>query len=362
MGKHLTENNLKEFTSNIKYSYFEDGKGNCGNIEFHSEISSDLIQYHNLSRISEKFAKALCYIYDNKVNHPNEFDKELCSYLYYWIGDKIYSNTNDRGVFSKLMNMFFHVLNYKHTSDICGILNTEIDKDTFINNKLLFDYSKNHGNIKLDTVYGDATCDDKYKEVLQNYIKIYKDAYSSCNRMSQNKYDCEYFKKLYKDDQYTELSTFNCRKYNPATLSTEIPGHEQNEIVLPVVRGLEGNFRQEMHRISDINDQRNIYSHSNSNSSLTITHLLKKDVSLSMDNTTEVGSSKTIAGSVVPVLGVSSISLLLYKVTPLGGFIRNFLGRNRNMYNPVEYMDSFNPYSDGMVPGDRTMNISYNRL
>ncbi|EDL42546.1 variable surface protein Vir27, truncated, putative, partial [Plasmodium vivax] len=58
-------------------------------------------------------------------------------------------------------------------------------------------------------------------------------------------------------------------------------------------------------------------------------------------------------------------SFILYdviNVTPLGGFIRNFLGRNKNMYNPIEDIDGFNPYSDGMVPGDRRMNISYHRL
>ncbi|SCA59567.1 Plasmodium vivax Vir protein, putative [Plasmodium vivax] len=73
-------------------------------------------------------------------------------------------------------------------------------------------------------------------------------------------------------------------------------------------------------------------------------------------------SSKAIAGSIAPVLGVSSFSLLLYKVTPVGGFINRLLGRNRNMYNPVEYMDSFNPYSDGMDPGSRGVNISYHRI
>ncbi|VUZ99250.1 PIR protein [Plasmodium vivax] len=80
------------------------------------------------------------------------------------------------------------------------------------------------------------------------------------------------------------------------------------------------------------------------------------------DQTAEGGSSKTIAGSVVPVLGVSSISLLLYKVTPVGGFINKLLGRNMNMHNNIENMDMFNPYSDEMDPGGRRMNISYHRF
>ncbi|SCA59533.1 Plasmodium vivax Vir protein, putative [Plasmodium vivax] len=362
MKKHLTEKNLNDFTSNINYSYFDDVKVNCGNIDFHSDISSDLIQYHSLSRFSEDFAKALCFVYDNKVNHPNNFDKELCSYLYYWLGDKIYSNLNDTRVFSKLIRMFFDVLNEKNFPYMCDNPKTGIDKDTFNNNKLLFDYSKNHENIKLDTVYGDVTCDDKYKEVLLNYIKIYKDAYFSCKRINQNKHDCEYFKKLYPEDEYKKLSSFNCRKYNPPSLTAGIQGFEQNIISLPGVHGLEGNRGTEIQRVAGINDQHKFYSFSNPNRSSPETHILNEGEYPSTYNTTDGGSTKTIAGSVAPVLGVSSISLLLYKVTPLGGFIRNFLGRNRNMHNPVEYMDSFNPYSDGIVPGDRTMNISYHRL
>ncbi|CAI7724263.1 PIR protein [Plasmodium vivax] len=89
---------------------------------------------------------------------------------------------------------------------------------------------------------------------------------------------------------------------------------------------------------------------------------LVNDISPFTDHTTEGGSSKTIAGSVVPVLGVSSISLLLYKVTPVGGFINKLLGRNRNMYNTIENMDVFNPYSDEMDPTGRRMNISYHRF
>ncbi|KMZ89611.1 hypothetical protein PVMG_06068 [Plasmodium vivax Mauritania I] len=344
------------------YSYFDDVKVNCGYIDFHSDISDELIFYPNLKSISEDFAKALCFVYDNKVNHPNNFDKELCSYLYYWLGDKIYSNLNDTRVFSKLIRMFFDVLNKKYYYDICDTPKTEIDENTFKNNKLLFDYSKNHVNIDHHTVYGDWTCDEKYNEVLKNYVEIYKDAYSNCKQMSEKKYDCEYFNKLYPEDQYEKLSSFNCRKYNPPNLSDGIKAFEQNETSSPVVRGLERNLIPEIHPVSDINNRKNFYSVSNPKHVSPMTHTLNEGKSLPMDNTTEGGSSKTIAGSIVPVLGVSSFSLLLYKVTPVGGYINRLLGRNRNVYNSMEYMDAFNPYNEGMDPVDRRMNISYHRL
>ncbi|EDL42633.1 variable surface protein Vir27, truncated, putative, partial [Plasmodium vivax] len=192
--------------------------------------------------------------------------------------------------------------------------------------------------------------------------------HSNCTGTQENNFYCKYFNNLFSNEKYDKLTSFTCteRPYNNAFL--EVPVDKVKEPDIGVlgnpasVANLNGVPRPTSSRDIDRNDYPNSYPHPYPNKGLADQHTLYDHPIPPVEDTTEGGSSKTIAGSVAPVLGVSSISLLLYKVTPLGGFIRNFLGRNRNMYNPVEYMDSFNPYNDGMDPGGRTMNISYNRL
>ncbi|SCA81750.1 VIR protein [Plasmodium vivax] len=339
------------------YSNFEHGQSGCEKFPFYTNIKDEIDDsYPSLQIISEKILKALCFIYNKKRYRQNNFNEEYCSYLYYWLGDKIYHKVN-KTVFSKFINMIYNELYSSSDSFIiCNTIKTNINKDTFNKNKVLFDYSKDYKNIDLDTVYGDITCDNVYKEYITKYINMYKEAYSDCYETKENKFDCDTFSKLFNNDQHTKLISFRCTESKNPRVALKVQGPtsqvpERTVQLRPVVA-------RDSYMISRSED----LTGSHQNHSSPVTNILNEVESHSIDNTTEGGSSKTIAGSVVPVLGVSSISLLLYKVTPLGGFIRNFLGRNRNMYNPVEYMDAFNPYNEGMDPMDRRMNISYHRL
>ncbi|SCA59978.1 Plasmodium vivax Vir protein, putative [Plasmodium vivax] len=304
---------------------------------------------------SDKITKALCYVYFKKI-HDHYFDSDLCSYMYYWIGDKIYANTDSKAQFTKIMKMIYQMLNNTDNYIICSTPNYEIDKNTFYKNKILFDFSRDYDNIKIHTA-GYTTCDVGYKKYIDNYIRVYKDEHSYCNEKGREKYDCENFFSLFEEKQYKEISSFICMEPQNdrkiLDLQREYKSHE------PVTTK---HFPRPTATTSTIHHRTPKDSSFRTNH---ISGILKDPIVIeppSVEDIAEGSSSKTIAGSVAPVLGVSSISLLLYKVTPLGGFIRNFLGRNRNMYNPVEYMDSFNPYNDGIDPGGRTMNISYHRL
>ncbi|CAI7718642.1 Plasmodium vivax Vir protein, putative [Plasmodium vivax] len=361
MEKHLTKNDIDNLTSKISYYNFELGDDGCNDVDSFSEIRGELQQqYHFDKNISDKIVRALCFIYNRKTNHQGAFDNERCKYLYYWLGDKIYNIVHDNTMFSKIINMIYQELYRTNMFTTCTPLHENIDENTFIRYKLLFDYSKDHENIKLSTLNPNTTCDEHYKEVIDKYVNTYKDVHSSCYISYEKKYDCEKIFSLFGNKNHSELMSYLCKKQQTHTLERGKGNHRGNE--LPAIRVSEGNLSPVFHRALEKNLQPETPKASYLNSGSRMQHKVDSDLPLPMADTAEGSSSKTIAGSVAPVLGVSSISLLLYKVTPLGGFIRNFLGRNRNMYNPVEYMDSFNPYSDGMVPGDRRMNISYHRL
>ncbi|VUZ99789.1 PIR protein [Plasmodium vivax] len=343
------------------YSYFEDGKPGCELLPFYTNIKEQLQNYQNydLPKFSEKILQALCFIYNEKKNRQNNFNEEYCSYLYYWLGHKIYPLVHDKTIFTNIIKMIYDELYAGITENfiVCRYVYTPIDEDIFNKNKVLFDYSKDYHNFELATPHGETTCDKDYKEYMNNYIRMYNEAYFDCNKGNKNNFDCNYFSKLFQEKQYNSLSSFSCiqsdkggvfldkHKAHEKQEPPSVQSYRQTTVTPPSPQHVPG-------RIADLGMKQQLGNHKFPRTIETI----------QLDDTTEGGSSKTIAGSVAPVLGVSSISLLLYKVTPLGGFIRNFLGRNRNMYNPAEYMDSFNPYSDGMVPGDRRMNISYHRL
>ncbi|KMZ89790.1 hypothetical protein PVMG_06058 [Plasmodium vivax Mauritania I] len=308
----ITEEHLKKLTSYYKYSKFEDGESGCEIFPFYSSIKEDLQRYsiYGLHRISDKILKALCFIYNRKRNRQNNFDEEYCSYLYYWLGNKIYPLVKDEAMFSSIINMIYSELYSNITEDfiICKPLNIKINQDIFNKNKVLFDYSKDYEKIELDTVYGNATCDKVYKEYITNYIYIYKEAYSDCNETKENKFDCDTFSKLFNNDQHTKLISFRCTESkNPrVALKVQEPTSQVPERTLQL--------RPSVARDSYMVSRSEVLTGSHNNLRSPVTNILNEVESHSIDNTTEGGSSKTIMGSVAPVLGVSSISLLLYKV------------------------------------------------
>ncbi|KMZ86091.1 hypothetical protein PVBG_05490 [Plasmodium vivax Brazil I] len=345
------------------YDKFERANDDCSSVHEFSDIKDELRNYYIPSHISDKIAKAICFIYNKKKNLGEKFNNELCPYLYYWIGDKIYSNISETAKFIRIVNMIYQVLNSTNFHNICKPIKVDIDKVTFNNNKLLFDYSMNYKHIHLNTISGATRCDEDYIGFIKRYINTYNDAHENCTGTREKKYDCDYFDELFKRDEYMQLPEFYCLKYNPLTPSTEAQSaYETSQYTSPGITG------SKMDPVLSVNldptrkyvERRSQRPHGNDSS---VAYQLSDDGLIRhQEDTTEGGTSKTIAGSIVPVLGVSSFSLLLYKVTPVGGYINRLLGRNRNMYNNIEYMDAFNPYSEGMDLQDRRMNISYNRL
>ncbi|KMZ94984.1 hypothetical protein PVMG_06197 [Plasmodium vivax Mauritania I] len=221
--------NLEKLKSNIVYSKFENDKWNCTDHTFYSNIIGDANTFHTYKHIFQKLLNALCYVYRKKV-YVGNFDSDLCSYMYYWIGDKIYDISDSTQMFTKIMDMLFWEFNITDNGMICQSLNTSIDKDTFKKNKMLYEYSQNHESIRLHTLPINTTCDSEYNETMQKYMNIYKNAHFDCTQGDQTNYDCSYFHKLFKSDEHMKLTSLYCRQQNTPTLSTEThEGHQEEE-------------------------------------------------------------------------------------------------------------------------------------
>ncbi|EDL42611.1 variable surface protein Vir27, truncated, putative, partial [Plasmodium vivax] len=110
MAKHLKKEDLEKLTSHINYSYFERGDTGCEGLHFYSTVKNELeetYQNYDFLNISDKIVRALCYIYNKKKNKPDKFDSELCPYLYYWIGSKIYPIVKVKKVFLRIISMIY---------------------------------------------------------------------------------------------------------------------------------------------------------------------------------------------------------------------------------------------------------------
>ncbi|GAB69897.1 CYIR protein, partial [Plasmodium cynomolgi strain B] len=209
------------------YSYFENGQKGCESLDFYSNISEEFkqtYQLYNLKGISDKILKALCFIYNRKGNRQNNFDNEYCSYLYYWLGDKIYPKVNNKAVFSRIINMIYEEL-YRSIPEyfiVCPFVYAPIDKVIFNKNKLLFDYSKDYVNIELDTAHDLTTCDEKYYNYINQYISTYKEAYSDCYNGEGKNLDCSYFSTLFKIEHHEKLSSYKCIQCDKCREFTEV--------------------------------------------------------------------------------------------------------------------------------------------
>ncbi|GAB69908.1 hypothetical protein PCYB_006570, partial [Plasmodium cynomolgi strain B] len=219
--------------------------------------------------------------------------------------DKIYSLVQDKSEFSRIIIMIYHELIYNNPGKykVCDRVYYIIDKDIFNKYKLLFDYSKDYEKIKHHTLDPNTTCDQKYKEVLENYIDTYIHAYSNCIGARTTKYDCNYFHNLFKES-FENLTTSTCRdrQNDEAILETDTTHRDKRPALksdLPSSK-YGGSYRYE-------------FAPENTKTSLATQYKSDGSLSLPMEDSTGGSSSRTTIGLVVPVLGVSFISFLLYR-------------------------------------------------
>ncbi|KMZ88707.1 hypothetical protein PVBG_05563 [Plasmodium vivax Brazil I] len=305
----LNKKDLENLHSNYYYYNFDNEKGICEDVPFYSSIKADLEAYVSLKNDSDKLAKAFCYIYNRKKNKGENFDNEFCDYLYYWIGEKVFNKLNNKSYFSNIISMLYHRLNKTDISEICKPLYINISFEDFRNNKLLYEYSKDHVNISHHTVYVNATCDEEYNKVMRNYIDTYKDAYSDCYEKHEQRYDCNTFFNLFEKDQYSKLTSFNCKVPQKEVVSLDEQERPADPEDLrdghpPTVRATDPEFRPE-HRNSDDLDNNHRSERAGD---------LVDDASTQLDGKPENAFSKNVVNTTLPLLAASSFTFLLYKV------------------------------------------------
>ncbi|GAB69788.1 hypothetical protein PCYB_005370, partial [Plasmodium cynomolgi strain B] len=266
---------------------------------------------YEFDKISEKILKALCFIYREKQEKTDNFDNDLCRYLYYYLGDKIYPLVKNERVFKNIILKIYTELDNNTTYMTVCPKHYLIDLNRYEEYKLLFYYSKDYRDIELETAHPDTTCDKDYKQYIEKYVTIYKKAHSECyNKYNRNNFYWRYFSELFKDNEHKKLSSFSCKQRdNIVVVSEEQKHHEQQEheavqsYSQPSVTSIPPQQTATQNADLGVNQQSDFRN------------FTRSIETIQMDDTTEGGHSKSITGSVVPVLGVPFISFLLYRVT-----------------------------------------------
>ncbi|SBS94139.1 PIR Superfamily Protein [Plasmodium ovale curtisi] len=174
---------------------------------FYSYEKNELDDIPSINNISDKLLKAVCYIHNNKDR--SNFDKEICSYLYYWIGDALFASF-DNTFFDKVISILYQDLRYSDQCKLCEPIYREINKTDFQKIKLMHDFSSDYRNYKIHLANSNATCNANYKNDLYNYVDNYKKFYIYCQIEQKKDKHCEEFHKFFGDKKYGELSTLSC--------------------------------------------------------------------------------------------------------------------------------------------------------
>ncbi|KMZ88766.1 hypothetical protein PVBG_05858 [Plasmodium vivax Brazil I] len=230
----LGDEKLQLLPSKIYYENLDNGYSVCENSNFYFKAKSVLSDFNGLEKVSEQILKALCYVYTQ--NSRGNSVNDICNFLYYWLGSILLKNLVTKVLFTEVILKLFAVLKNDSNDSICKLVYTYIDEDVFKKIKLIFDYTVDYVNYKINLANPNSLCNEKYNSYLRTYVETYKELYDKCILGHQTDKYCRAFEKYYNDGKHTDLYTWTC------TLKKESEVHslreESRRTALP--RQLEG--------------------------------------------------------------------------------------------------------------------------
>ncbi|CAI7720289.1 PIR protein [Plasmodium vivax] len=293
------------------------------------EYCEPLLTLDRGGNIKNICARTLSYLktkYSTLDYQNDEYD--VCTLLNYWVYNRLfmaYSYKNFSkvikafGELQPIWDLFIDEKLYKNKSKICKPIFNIVIQDDWQERKELLNYCVDVNALIRTTFTHPQSC-NKYYQYIERKTELYKQYEQACK--SGNKNMCPEFFKA-------------CEVYDPEKVLPKLQCHSEMEKRKPAASA-----------ISMREDEKNLLSPVNEAVSA-------DDSQIQHGNTPAV----TKAGNILLGVVITSMtSGALYRFTPLGGMIRNGLGRNnnnmRNMhggeYGLFDYAtESFNPYTGG---------------
>ncbi|SCA81804.1 VIR protein [Plasmodium vivax] len=340
------------------YKIFDEEKGTCENFSFYSEAREKLISYNGLQSVSDKILRAVCHVYNKSKSR--DFDVDTCNFLYFWLGNMLFSNLKNTNFVSEVIIELYQRLNENNKQRVCDIPHISMQENDFQKIKLIFDYSQDYVNYSLDLAKYNPPCNEEYKEYLTTYVDNYKQLYKECkSEHPQHRY-CTEFIRYYDYKKHDDLLMWSCELTETLPEADPLEGEDENDedqaqLYVHSGRGMAQQVLQQTNgRVQE-------YQENSDPLSPYPTMPENGIVSTTPDGSPSTLTSKSITGA-VSVAGALVPSYLLYNYTPAGNLINKLLGRKKWMnHNPLteaQLMNNF--YQPDHFNSERSgYNISY---
>ncbi|CAG9472750.1 unnamed protein product [Plasmodium vivax] len=373
MEEVLGNDKLENLPTKYNYYSLDKGKAICGEYKFYKDAQLKLSSDDGLQKVSEKILKAMCYMYTKKSS--NQLDSEMCKYFYYWLGDVLLKNINNQNFTSAYLISLYGALNNDGDEIVCEPIYSYIDEVNFKDIKLIFDYSEDYENYKLDLNKPNPLCNKSYQEYLQTYVNKYKDLHTICEIENQDKKYCDAFRKYFGTKKHEFLYNWTCYLEGTALKVNLIgDGHGKEVEKAQLKRSSTAAREDELNGLKEVGGVRGAESEEKEvlgrvqaeNLAPKVPHL--ETGSTVMSSSSEVEDSSSISttskyiANVASVAGIVIPSYLVYNFTPAGTWINRLFGRTPKMnHNTLADMELINNFSQtGPFNSERSrFDISY---
>ncbi|KMZ96058.1 hypothetical protein PVNG_05947 [Plasmodium vivax North Korean] len=210
MGEFLGKSKLDNLKTIINYNYFDKYTNNCANYPGITKAKSKLEGTFWINDISDILLNALCYVYIRKEN--TRINENLCKYLYYWLGSKVFTNLGHTYFFSEVVNTLYGILSEGKLGKVCNPVNYNIRYYNFQKFKDIYDLSEDYDTYKLHFATFKQSFDKDYENTIKSYKFLYNELRKECSmrKTDYNAQYCKAFNDYFTDDKNEEISSWIC--------------------------------------------------------------------------------------------------------------------------------------------------------
>ncbi|KMZ76872.1 hypothetical protein PVIIG_06375 [Plasmodium vivax India VII] len=166
-----------------------------------------MIRFIKQQKKNYQITIGLCYVY--KKSLIDNFENDICKFLYFWLGNILLANLNPKLVYQDVLFNLFNILK-NHKDKICTAPHDYMDEHDFKNIKLFFDYSEDYYSYIGQLNIHNPPCSKEYKKYLQTYVDTYNKFQRECQNEPPSYRYCNVFNKYFANKNRTHLSIWTC--------------------------------------------------------------------------------------------------------------------------------------------------------
>ncbi|KMZ82971.1 hypothetical protein PVIIG_05266 [Plasmodium vivax India VII] len=211
MEVFLEKSKLDSLNTIINYDNFDKYKNNCYNYPNITTLKYLLGGNFWGKNISDELLNALCYVY--KRHKDDTLDRNICNYLYYWLGSKVLTNLRHTYFFFDVLKKIYYILSRGERGQVCDPAGYNIYHHNFHKFKLVYDLSEDYETYKSHFSGIMPSCDKDYDEAIQSYKYLYNDLRKKCTIERTNYYEpyCQAFNEYFTEEKNAQISLWKCQ-------------------------------------------------------------------------------------------------------------------------------------------------------